>query len=222
MVELNHIIEDGMRAYPGLPSPKIGAYLDHEQSRALYQGKAEFYLGKMEMVCSLGTYLDSPFHRFSDGEDLSGVSLEKVAGIPGVVIDAPFSQDRSVTFSGDGSGFRGRAVLVRTGWDSRWGTDGYWDPGPYLAGDFIDRLIQSDAALVGVDFYNVDDTSDPFRPAHTRLLAAGIYIVENMCCLSALPREGFRFYAVPPRIVRGASFPVRAFAEIIGRQENCK
>ena len=52
------------------------------------------------------------------------------------------------------------------------------------------------------------------RPAHTRLLASDILIVEHLCNLSALPQTGFRFYAVPLRIVRGASFPVRAFAEI--------
>jgi len=38
--------------------------------------------------------------------------------------------------------------------------------------------------------------------------------VEHLCNLSCLPWTGFRFYAVPLRIVKGASFPVRAFAEI--------
>ncbi|HEV2907301.1 MAG TPA: cyclase family protein, partial [Actinomycetota bacterium] len=65
-----------------------------------------------------------------------------------------------------------------------------------------------------VDFWNIDDTTDPARPAHTRLLGSNIPIVEHLANLSALPSSGFRFYAVPPRIVRGANFPVRAFAEI--------
>ncbi|MGH2677826.1 MAG: hypothetical protein ACRDHB_05650 [Actinomycetota bacterium] len=69
---------------------------------------------------------------------------------------------------------------------------------------------------MGVDFNNVDDTTDPARPAHTRLLGAGIPIVEHLTNLVALPDDGFRFFAVPPRIVRGASFPVRAFAEFPG------
>lgn len=75
LVELNHILEDGMRAYPGLPSPKIGAFLGHRESRPHYRHQAEFYLGKVDMVCSLGTYLDSPFHRFPGGDDLSRVPL---------------------------------------------------------------------------------------------------------------------------------------------------
>jgi kynurenine formamidase len=49
---------------------------------------------------------------------------------------------------------------------------------------------------------------------HTQLLAAGILIVEHLCNLGALPSTGFRFYATPLRIVGGASFPVRAFAEL--------
>jgi kynurenine formamidase len=65
-----------------------------------------------------------------------------------------------------------------------------------------------------VDFWNVDDTANLARPAHSRLLAAGILIVEHMCNLGSLSRSGFTFYAVPLRIVQGASFPVRAFAEI--------
>jgi len=60
----------------------------------------------------------------------------------------------------------------------------------------------------------VDDTDDPARPAHTRLLDAGLPIVEHLCNLGALPETGFRFTAVAPPIAGGASFPVRAFAEI--------
>jgi kynurenine formamidase len=213
-VELNHVLEDGMTTYPGLPRPKIGAFLDHERSRGRYAGKAEFYLGKVDMVCNLGTYLDSPFHRYPDGADLSRIPLEAVAGIPGIALDAAASADRSISLDCDPSEVRGRAVLIRTGWDRRWGTDAYWQPGPFLSGELIDLLSQAKPTLVGVDFWNVDNTEDPSRPAHTRLLAEGILVVEHLCNLSALPRTGFRFYAAPPRVVRGASFPVRAFAEI--------
>jgi kynurenine formamidase len=203
-----------MQAYPGLPSPRIGPFLDHEASRSHYSNQAEFYLGKVEMVCNLGTYLDSPFHRHRDGEDLSRVPLERVAGVPGIVLDAVPSSDRSISLDCSASELRGRAVLIRTGWDRRWGTDAYWETGPYLASSFVDLLIRAQAILVGVDFWNVDNTIDPSRPAHTRLLAERILIVEHLCNLSALPRTGFRFSAVPLRIVRGASFPVRAFAEL--------
>ena len=93
------------------------------------------------------------------------------------------------------------------------GTDDYWALGPYLADDSIDLLVRSRVALVGVDFWNVDDVENPSRPAHTRPLELNIPIVEHLTRLSALPKAWFKFYAVPPPIVKSASFPVRAFAE---------
>jgi kynurenine formamidase len=117
-IELSHGIADGMPVVPGLERPRVTAFLDHEQSRPVYEGAAEFYISKVEMV--------------------------------------------------------------------------------------------------GVDFWNVDDTSDPSRRVHTRLLAEEILIVEHLCNLDALPETGFRFFAVPLRIVTGASLPVRAFAEVPG------
>ncbi len=213
-VELNHVLEDGMTVYPGLPRPKIGAYLTHQASRSRYEGRAEFYMGQVEMVGNVGTYLDSPFHRFPEAADLSQVPLEMVAAVPGIVLDVEIARARAITPKVREGNLRGRAVLIHTGWDRRWGGERYWEPGPYLSAGFVEVLVRARPRLVGVDFWNIDDTLDPARPAHTRLLAAEILVVEHLCNLSALPRRGFAFYAVPLRIVHGASFPVRAFAEL--------
>ncbi|HEX8700354.1 MAG TPA: cyclase family protein [Myxococcaceae bacterium] len=213
-IELNHILEDGMMPYPGLASPRVSAVVDHATSRPRYKDQAEFYLGRVEMDCNIGTYLDSPFHRYPEAEDLSRVPLERLAALPGLVIQASPSNSRAITLKASEEALRGRAVLVRTDWSERWGTARYYEPGPYLSAESIELLVRAQPALVGVDFWNVDDTQDPVRPAHTRLLKAGILIVEHLCNLAALPEEGFHFYAVPLRIVRGASFPVRAFAEL--------
>jgi arylformamidase len=213
-VDLSFPIEDGMPTLPGvLPEARIGPILDHDASRDRYQGKAEFYLGRVDMPGNTGTYVDSPFHRHRDAQDLSALPLDRLAGLPGMVVEAPEANAPVDLELGD---VRDRAVLVRTGWDRRWGRDAYWEPDPYFSPATLHALIDGGAALVGVDFNNVDDTTDPARPAHTRLLGAGIPIVEHLTNLGQLPAEGFRFFAVPPRIVRGASFPVRAFAELPG------
>jgi kynurenine formamidase len=217
-IELNHALADGMEAYPGLGNIEIGAHLDHERSRPNYDDKAEFYIGKISMVTNAGTYIDSPFHRHRDGSDLSQVPLEKVAGVEGILLDWKDSvgglSERSLSFNVDESELNGRAVLIRTGLDRFWGEEKYLENVPYLSQELVDLLISAEAALVGVDFLNVDDTSDKARPVHTRLLKNEILIVENLKDLGELPRNGFRFSAVPLRIVRGASFPVRAFAEV--------
>ena len=213
-VELNHVLENGMRAYPGLPNPRFEPIVDHESSRSRYDGRAEFYLGKADFPCNVGTYLDAPFHRYRDGPDLSQLELRALVGLPGLVFDGEPDSDRKIVIERGVADLTGRAVLVRTGWDERWGTDAYWDPGPWLAPETLVTLIDGRAALVGVDFWNVDNVDDPARPAHTELLKAGILIVEHMCNLKSLPSSGFRFFAPPLRIAQGASFPVRAFAEL--------
>ena len=50
------------------------------------------------------------------------------------------------------------------------------------------------------------------RPAHSILLGHGIPIVEHLCGLGELPDSGFHFFAVPVKVKRFGTFPVRAFA----------
>jgi arylformamidase len=214
LIDLSHPIEDGMAAYPGLPPARIFAILDHDASRDRYEGQAEFLLGGAELAGNTGTYLDAPFHRFRDRDDLAALPLESVVGLPGVTLD-PGGAERAVSFDGVEEGsLRGCAVLVRTGWDARWGSEEYWSDAPFLPTPLVEQLISAEIRLVGVDFGNVDDTEDLSRPAHTALLGAGIPIVENLRGLQRLPREGFVFSAPPIAIVRGAAFPVRAFADV--------
>lgn len=211
-VDLSHELADGMDPYPGLPAPRIDAHLDHEQSRDRYDGE-EFYLGRVAMPGNVGTYLDAPFHRFRDGDDLSQLEPERLLGLGGVVVDCTRAESRELDPELPAIPPQA-AVLIRTGWDSRWGSAAYWKPGPFLAESLGRRLIEANAGLVGVDCWNVDDTTTRRRPIHTMLLEAGIPIVEHLCRLDRLPPEGFRFFAPVLRIVRGASFPVRAFAEL--------
>ena len=108
----------------------------------------------------------------------------------------------------------GRAVLIRTGHAARWGTDAYFSDHPYLGATAVDQLVRGGAGLVGIDSLNIDSTDTGERIAHSRLLAAGIPIVEHLTGLEGLPPGGFRFFAAPPRIAGMGTFPVRAFAII--------
>jgi kynurenine formamidase len=208
---------DAMAVYPGigLPSPRIDAIIDHDASRERYGGQAEFYLGRIDIAANTCTYLDAPFHRHRDRDDLAALPLSSVAELPGLVVDHDLGTGRAIGLEDlDPSTVAGRAVLIRTGWDGRWGTEGYWAQGPFLTGPAADRLVGGGAALVGADLANVDDLGDLSRPVHTGLLGAGIPIVENLRGLGSLPTDGFTFSAVPLPIRRGASVPVRAYAAI--------
>lgn len=211
-VDLSHPISDGMETYPGLPGPAIGDFLSREQSAAHYSDSTRFQIGRIEMVANTGTYIDAPFHRFGHGTDIAGLPLPSIANLAGICIPVAgraVDQDQLERYP-----VRGRAVLLRTGWSQHWGSADYARNYPFLTDAAAARLVERGASLVGIDSLNIDDNEDGTRPAHTRLLEAGIPIVEHLRGLEALPAEGFRFFAVPCPVRGMGSFPVRAFALI--------
>lgn len=212
IVELSHPITEGMTTYPGIPGPVLGTHLSREDSRQLYAPGTEFHIATITLAANTGTYLDTPYHRYPDGADLSGIPVERVADLPGLVVRA--GDGRAVTLDRS-LDVRGRAVLVHTGWDRHFGTEAYLHGHPYLAPESAAWLAEQGAALVGIDSLNIDDTPPRGeRPAHTILLGAGIPVVEHLTGLDALPREGFRFHAAPPMISGMGTFPVRAYAVV--------
>jgi arylformamidase len=214
-VDVSHTVEHGLITYKGLPAPLICDYLSREESRKHYAAGTEFHIGKIEMVANTGTYLDSPFHRYEGGSDLSQLALSSLADLDGVVVSAVAAPERAMGRAAFGDmDVRGKAVLMHTGWDAHWRTDRYFEGHPFLTEDAAQFLADEGAALVGIDSYNIDDTADGRRPVHSILLGADIPIVEHMCDLGRLPREGFRFFAVPVKVKGFGTFPVRAFAVI--------
>jgi len=212
--DLSHTIEHGMITYRGLPAPLICDFLSREASRQHYADGTQFQIGRIDMVANTGTYLDSPFHRFEDGKDLSQLPLSSLAGLDGVTVRVDGAGRALSREAFSGVDVRGKAVLVQTGWDKRWRTDSYFEGHPFLTEDAARHLADSGAKLVGIDSYNIDDTGDGRRPVHTILLHGEIPIVEHMTGLGQLPAAGFKFFAVPPKVSAFGTFPVRAFASL--------
>jgi arylformamidase len=222
-IDLSHTIEHGMMTYKGLPAPLICDHLSREASRKTYAPGTEFQIGKIEMVANTGTYLDSPFHRYADGKDLSELPLDKLANLECVVAHLDVSSTRAIDrlpFAPEE--VRGRAVLVHTNWSRHWRTDQYFEGHPFLTGELAQWLAKAGAALVGIDSYNIDSVDAGERPVHTILLGQEIPIVEHMRGLELLPARGSRFSAVPPKIKAFGTFPVRAFAVIVDRDQRDK
>src|SRR5712691_3469796 len=146
-----------MITYKGLPPPVISDHLGREESRGFYEQGTEFHIGKIEMIANTGTYLDTPFHRYADGQDLAGLNLRSLANLEGIVVRSIGGSERAILPAAlEHLDVAGKAVLFNTGWDAN--------------------------------------------------------IVEHLCGLIELPDLGFRFFAVPVKVKRFGSFPVRAFA----------
>lgn len=220
LIDLSHVVEHGMVTYPGLPAPSIKDYLSREESKKLYSAGTEFQIGIIEMAANTGTYIDSPFHRFADGDDLAEVPLEKLADLRGVVVRTGGESGRDIHL-GDREPelFKGKAVLIHTGWSRHWTTEQYFDGYPYLTRTAAEFLRDSGAVLVGIDSINIDDNRDGTRPVHTILLEARIPIVEHLTNLDQVPKQGFRFFATPVKVRDFGSFPVRAFARLPSENE---
>lgn len=212
LIDLSHEVEHGMITYKGLPAPIICDFLSREESRKHYTEGTEFSIGKIEMVANTGTYVDSPFHRFADGIDLSELPLESLADLDGIVFHVQEFGRAIPAEPFQRLDVKGKAVLIHTGWSRHWRTDQYFEGHPFLTRDAAQYLADAGAAFVGIDTYNIDDTTDGTRPAHTTLLGNRIPICEHMCGLEKLPDSGFRFHAAPVKVRAFGTFPVRAYA----------
>jgi kynurenine formamidase len=217
LVELSHVIRAGMVTYPGIPGPTIEAHLTREASREHYAPGTEFEIGRISLIGNTSTYLDAPYHRFADGGDLSTIPLAATVDLPAIVVRVAPGGPRGIE-PADLAAYevRGAAVLLHTGDDARFGTPAYAEDAHFLTGAGAQWLIEHGAALVGIDAVNIDDVQDTSRPAHTRILAAGIPLVEHLTGLGQLPPSGARFTAVPLRIEGLGTIPVRAFARLPG------
>jgi arylformamidase len=215
LVELSHVIRPGMVTYPGIPGPAITPYLTREASRSQYAPGTEFAIDRLSMIGNTGTYLDAPYHRFPDGPDLAAVPLARTAGLPAVVVRVTGIKQRQIGVGALAAlDVRGKAVLLHTGDDARFGTPQYAEDAHFLTRDGAAWLAGQEPALVGIDAVNIDDTADRERPAHTLLLAAGIPVIEHLTGLGQLPPAGATFTAVPLPIQGMGTVPVRAFARL--------
>lgn len=211
LIEVSHQVEAGMKTYPGLPEPSVSVVFSYDDSRERYQGKAEFLIASLHLCGNTGTYVDSPVHRFRGATDLAGLPLERLADLETVVLDCSEGERAIGPEAIAGVELRYRAVLIRTDFSMHWGTPEYFGPNPFLTAPACEMLVRAGALFVGIDSLNIDDVSDPSRPAHTILLGAGIPICEHMTNLAAVPASGGRLHAVPIAWVGGTSFPVRAY-----------
>jgi kynurenine formamidase len=213
LIDVSHTVEHGMITYKGFPAPIICDWLSREASRVKYAHGTEFQIGKIEMIANTGTYVDSPFHRYENGKDLSELPLESLANLECLVVRVDPSAGPAIDrVPLTANQVAGRAVLFHTGWDRHWRTDAYFGGHPHLTARSAEWLVKAGAALVGIDSFNIDSVATGERPVHSALLGSEIPIVEHMRGLAALPESGSRFFAVPVKVRAFGTFPVRAFA----------
>ena len=148
-----------MSTYPGLPGPIVCDYLSRERSRTLYAPGTEFQIGVVTLCSNTGTYVDSPFHRYPDGIDLSELPLDRLADLDAIVIDAAPMRARHRCRRVRRPRRREPRGARADGLATALAHAGVRVGHPFLTEAAAHHLVAEGALLVGIDSLNIDDTA---------------------------------------------------------------
>jgi kynurenine formamidase len=209
IIDLSHPLVDGQLCFPGDPTPRIKPY----DSIA----EAGFNTTLLTIGSHAGTHLDAPFHYLRDGTTVDRIPLEVLYG-PAVLVDlAPDSElglearISPAMLALHGDAFQpGARVLIRTGWDKRFGEHEFFRDYPSFTEEAAEWIAERRIALLGMDMPSPAEDGDD---VHRILLGAGIILVEALANLASLPRE-FVFLGLPLKVKGRDGSPIRAAAVV--------
>ncbi|MBP9146948.1 MAG: cyclase family protein [Thermoanaerobaculia bacterium] len=185
-----------------------------------------------------GTHLDAPLHFAFGKRSVDQVPLRQLVA-PGVVIDVREQCAKEADYRlvpGDLAAWEavhgrippGAIVLLRTGWETRWGDRkayfGDDTPGdathlhfPSFGADAARWLIEERGiGALGVDTASIDHGPSSDFAVHRIAAAREVPGLENLKNLGALPARDFWVVALPMNIGGGSGAPLRAIA-LVGR-----
>lgn len=206
-IDLSLDLEQGMPVYPGDPAFARQAFLTHESDGL--QASA------LSMSCHTGTHLDAPRHFLANGATIDQLPINRLIGpafvadiawVPGQLLDL-----RDLDLSGMQAG---DMLILATGWDSRAGSDRYYQDIPRFAPGSSQWLIQRKIPVLGLDLPTVVEMNEPADMAmmHRQLLGHEIIIIESLARLKPLVGQRIWLHAVPLRLTGSDGSPVRAYA----------
>ena len=217
-VDLSHALEDGIPAWP--THARFGQTLYESYEFGDVARHYGLTLGE-----HTGTHVDAPSHFIQSSPTHYGVDevpLYRLAcraatiDVADIGSDGLLGADRIRAWEAEHGRIEvGDGVLIRYGWDERWGTGPagrrFLDNWPGLSGEAAKYLVEKGVSLVGCDTMSVDAKASGESPAHYALLGSEVYIVENLKNLNELPSFCL-FVAFPLKIRGGSGSPVRAAA----------
>jgi len=169
-------------------------------------------LSTLRATVHLGAHADAPSHYGAGGAPIDEVPLEPYLG-PCQVIEVGIPAGGTVPPAAVVPRLAAPRVLLRTG--------SFPDPRRFnddfvaLAPELVDALADRGVTLVGVDTPSVDPFSSKELPAHRRLLARGMAVLEGLV-LADVPEGVHELIALPLRLAGFDASPVRAVLRSFG------
>ncbi|MEL9990307.1 MAG: cyclase family protein [Thermoproteus sp.] len=225
VIDLSRELHNGMQIYPGDPP-----YRHEYVSMARRYG--EVTLSRLEMGSHTGTHIDAPAHFVPGGDTIEKIPAERFVA-RGYVLDFSFKRPGEAITAGDLMRYsekirRGSAVMIYTGFSSKYGTEEFLYDWPYLDRSSADYLAEVGVAVVGVEGMSVAGYAGvegyPYPPraskedvvyVHYKLLSAGIIVIENLTNLDLVIKEcgsEALFVYAPIKIRGGEGGPARVLA----------
>lgn len=199
-VDLSYEIKSNMPVYPGDIAVDLKKVNNYEEDG--------FNCHTILSTMHAGTHIDCPMHMVSDERYVAELDLGRFIG-NAILLDVRGEKliDLKDEYYKDIK--EGDIVLLYTGWESKYGSDEYYENHPIVADNFAEFLVQKKIKMLGVDMPSPDNNSFSI---HKILLGNNICILENLTNLSKLLYvEDLQVFAQPLKIRAEASM-VRAIA----------
>ena len=209
VIDLTHVIEEGMPVYPGTEPPSLETASTYEMDG--------FKETKVSLYTHTGTHMDPPAHLFPNGTTLDAFPPEQFIGKALVVDCTSLGEGEPITM--EQLEPYGRKVesadflLFHLGWDTRWGTGAYFGDYPCIDDAVLDLILEGDYKGIGFDVIGLDPIADENLTRHKRLFEnKDIINIENLCNLGKCGNELFWFSCFPLKIKDCDGSPIRAVA----------
>jgi len=214
LVDLSHLLHDGMMTYPVPWSPPFEM---HQLGRHGIEGRES---RKVVMGTHTGTHVDAPCHFIPGAATIDEVPIDVFVG-PATVVDfshaAPFQEMNVSDFEMALAGRRPTRILMRFDWSDHWGTMKFYTDQPFISDSAATWLVNAGVQLLGMDTPQADSPkngrgAEHDSPVHKILLGAGVVKLEYLTNLRLLRSRDVHLIALPLKIRGADGAPVRCIA----------
>lgn len=219
MSRLGHVLNEDASIFPGDPKTRIQIVATVARDGYLVE--------KLTLGSHTGTHLDAPGHFIEGGrtvDELTATELvwpvyvldvtERMAAAQaaGQPVDFQLSVADVTAAVGSWGGIEaGGIVVLRTGFEDKFGTEAYHDPIPGFSGAAVAYLFGQGITAIGTDNFGPDASSDPnYDATYTALDLDGIVVpdIDN----ASLLQTGDIMIASPVALENGSAFLVDPLA----------
>lgn len=209
VIDLTHLIQEGMPVYPGTEPPSLMPANTYE--------KDGFRETRLSMFSHTGTHMDPPAHLFAHRTTLDQMPAEQFIGKALVIDCRMLGEGEAITLQqlrpyGE-KVHEADFLLFNTGWDKRWGTEAYFGDYPCIDEEVLTLILQGTYKGIGFDVIGLDPIADENLTRHKRLFEnKEIINIENLKDLDLCGTDLFWFSCFPLKISDSDGSPVRAVA----------